>query len=369
VNTIDSSTQSKTVFDGNILLFYAFDVGDDIALKAIEERGLVPTHVVPLSSYFKNYHLPLSFYLTDTKEKQGSTTTPTSDCIISKIHHFGVLSFCYRIPFTSTLEELKSELLEIKEVFDKRSEVDAEWVFKRIKSKVVSPKFYNLKTFYFAIHVNPTADKMEPLEFKEKYGTKIASLLRLETKNLSDYQMDEILTSSIGYYGQDLVIIDSEAAFIYDHEYFEQMEFFESANVQQLELQYFDRLLDEELNQFYKQRQISIPLSVYIPFINRNIETPTSRLARLRVDISVITERLENSIKLVGDSYYSRIYSILTEKRSLKEWRDSISRKLKIAQDLYQVHQDRLDLIHEEFLELIIIILIATEIILSFMKR
>lgn len=365
-NSSEKTQEIKHIFDGNILLFYLFDVGDDIDLEMIKKQGFIQTHVTPLSSYFKNYHAPLSFYLDETQYTRLIDPDMNFDCVINKLHHFGVISLCYRIPFRSSLEDLKGQMISIKNQFDKKSLHDAEYVFKRIEIAIDTPRFYNLSRSYFAVQVNPHPDTIAPLTFKEQYGSKIASLLRLETQKLSDYQTDEILEATIGYYGQDLVIIDGEGSFIYDDEYFEQMEFFESANLQLLELQYFDRLLDEELNVFYRQPTFKIPLSAYIPLISGRIDSASSRLARLRVDISVITKRLETSITSVGDAYYSRIYAILNEKLAIKEWRDSIHGNLDIIQDLYRVHQDRLDAIHGELLEFIIILLIAIEVIIMF---
>jgi len=351
-------------FTGNILLFYAFDVGDDIDLEKIKQKGLVSTCVVPLSAYFKNYHIPLAFRM-DEEQTKSSSGPSNASCISSKIHHFGVLSFCYRIPFEDTFEDLKVKIIDIKKSFDERAEVDAKQTFKNIASAINKPRFYSLKNSYFAVQVYPLKGQHSPEEFKSMYGSKIASLLRLEVYNLSDYQKDEILASSIGYYGQDLIIVDSAASFIYDDEYFEPLEFFESANIQKLELQYFDRILDQKLNYFYAQHSYKLPLRAYIPLIGERVDLPVSRLAKLRVDISVVTERLENSIKLAGDAYYSKLYSMLVEKMSIQDWRDSINRKLAIISDLYQVYQDRLDTIHEELLTSVIIVLVALEAFLA----
>ncbi len=356
-------------FNGNILLFYAFDVGDAINLDMIKEKGLVSSCVVPLSTYFKNYHIPLAFRMTPDEIKPGSNNTTSASCISSKIHHFGVLSFCYRIPFEESFDDLKVQMIEIKKKFDERAEIDAKSTFKTILSAINQPRFYSLKNSYFTIQVYPLKGQHSPEEFKTTYGSKIASLLRLEVYNLSDYQRDEILASSIGYYGQDLIIVDSAASFIYDDEYFEPLEFFESANIQKLELQDFDRVLDQKLNHFYAQKAYKIPFSAYIPLVSQQIELPVSRLANLRVDISVITERLENSIKLAGDEYYSKLYSMLVEKMSIQEWRDSINRKLAIISDLYHVYQDRLDTIHGELLTVVIIILVALEAFLAICKH
>jgi hypothetical protein len=338
-------------------------VGDDIDHDLIAKKGLVTTYKIPQSVYFKDYHRPLAFRILEQAEDK---LIEREDAILNKIHHFGVVSFCYKIPFNDSFDMLKQKVIKIVAEYDKKSDVDAKAILKKIIPAVKKPHFYNLKNDYYAVHVNPIADKISPDEFKELYGSKIASLLRLETERLSDYQQDDILYSTTGYYGQDLIIIDSEAAFIYDDEYYEPMEFFESANIQQLELQYFDRLLDKKLNYFYQQEPHKIPLTAYIPLLGRRVEVPATRLARLRVDISVVTERIEHSIKMTGDAYFNQLYSMLVEKLSLHEWRESINRKLDIIGDLHNVHQNQLDTIHDEMLTVVIIVLIAIEIFVAF---
>lgn len=361
---IDSIGKTGIV-KGNILLFYAFDIGDDIDLDMIKSRGFVSICSVPLSVYFKNYHIPLSFRMTPDEKPNGILE---SSCISSKIYHFGVVSFCYRIPFEDTFEDLKVKLIDIKKRFDDHVEIDARNSYKKIFPAIKKPHFYNLKNEYFAIQVYPLKEKMLGDDFKEMYASKIAPLLRLEVYTLSDYQTDEILASSIGYYGEDLIIVDCSASFIYDDEYFEPLEFFESVTIQKLELQYFDKLLDKKLQYFYEQQSYKLPLKTYIPLIGPRMDLPVSQLAKLRVDISVVTERLEGSIKLAEDAYYSKLYSMLVEKMSLKSWRDSINRKLAIMHDLYSVFQDRLDTIHEEILTIVIIILISFEAFMAFMR-
>lgn len=349
---------------GNILLFYAFDVGDDIDLDLIHKKDLVPTYTVPQSPYFKDYHVPLAFRLL---EPENGSVIEREDAVLNKIHHFGVISLCYKVSFDDTFENLKKKFIEIQESYESIGEADARAVFKNIFSAIRKPHFYNLKNDYFAVHVNPIEGKLTADEFKEKYGGKIASLLRFETQVLSEYQQDDILESATGYYGEDFIVIDSEASFVYDDEYFEPMEFFELANVQQLELQYYDRVLDGKLAFFYQQEQYKIPAKSYIPLIGRRFELPITKLVRLRVDISVVTDRLDHSIKRTGDAYYSKLYSMLVHKLSLGEWRDSISRKLDIIQDLHSVHQAQLDTVHEEMLTMVIIILIAVEVIAVFL--
>lgn len=358
---VDPSSRSPEI-SGNLLLFYVFDVSNDIDLEKVKQQHLVKIADLQLSSFFKHYHVPLSFKMDEVYDVPGALDGKGFS-LSRKMYSFGVVSLCYRIPFEATFSELRSMLVDIKRMFDDLSKKEAYEIFECILPTVTDPHFYNLANSYSAIQVNPLEDEGVTAElFKERYGDEIASLLRFESQSLSDQQVKDILSSSTGYYGYDMIIVDSEAAFIYDNEYFEPLEFFESVSIQQLELQYFDQLLDRRLNYFYSQKSYKVPLLAYIPLISGRLELPVYSLAKLRVDISVITERLENSIKLTSDAYFTRFYIILVEKFLLKEWRDSINKKLDIIKDLYTVYQDRLDTLRSEILEVVIIILVAWEV-------
>ena len=360
------SNEKSKVFSGNILFFHAFDIGEDIDLAEIKRRSFLPIRPYVLSSYFKNYHIPLSFQIPG---EGYETASEDSDCISSKVHHFGVISFCYKVQFEATFDDLEKKLETLDEEYRLKSELDAKRVYEKILRTIRAPHFYHLKTSYVIIQVDPHEAKLAPEELISNYGETIAKLLRFEVKNLSSYQKEDILESRTGYYGEDIVIIDSQASFVYDAEYFETLEFFETANIQKLELQYFDRVLFDKLNYFYNQGSYQmIPLRAYIPLVGRWLDLPVSQLAKLRVDISVITERLENSISMAGEPFYSNLYAILVRRLSIPEWKDSINKKLDIIHDLYTVYQDHLDAVHEEVLTFVIIILIALEAFGTIMK-
>jgi hypothetical protein len=364
----EQNVSSTTKVKGNILFFYVFDVGEEIDLDKIKKKGLVPVKSVPLSPYFKNYHIPLFFELPEEPKKEEIPAIQGSSCITSKIHNFGVVSFCYKVPFEDSLDELKLKVIDVKKIFDHKSKVDAKITFEKILPTIKKSRFCNLESFYFAIQVDPLRGRISPDDFREDYGEQIATLLRLEMQVLSEYQRNEILAATTAYSGQDFLVVDSEASFIYDDEYFELIELFEFMTIQQLELQYFDRLLDEKLNFFYVEQAFKVPLRAYIPVLGERFNLPISVLAQLRADISVVTERVENSIKMAGDTYFTKVYYILREQLSVDDWRDSINRKLRIIQDIYTVYQDRLDIIHEEILTIVIIVLIAMEAILAFVR-
>ena len=74
---------------------------------------------------------------------------------------------------------------------------------------------------------------------------------------------------------------------------------------------------------------------------------------------------MTNALKLVGDQFLARVYSLASRRFHLAEWDTSISRKLQTIDGIYEKMTDRATSRRTEMLEWIIIILIAVEIGLS----
>ena len=77
-----------------------------------------------------------------------------------------------------------------------------------------------------------------------------------------------------------------------------------------LELQYFDRMLDQQLNVVYQREVRALPFKGIYAFYWFIAQRSIGSLNILKVDISVIIERLESSIKLAGEEYISELYAL-----------------------------------------------------------
>ncbi|MBP6869955.1 hypothetical protein KBC04_03675 [Candidatus Babeliales bacterium] len=348
------------VFSGHVYMFFAFDIGEDINFEALKQSKDCTILPVNLSKFFKNYHAPVAI--------EVPTDDKSTYCIDVKVHQFGAISMTYKIPVSNTFQDLKSELIRLDEEYQSRSINDALAVFKRIKPFTSKPNFFHLRTYYTIIQIecNP---EFNGSQIKEYFSHEIAALLRFETQRLSEHHRREILTSSVGYFKTDLIIIDTEAAFIYDPQYSELLDFFELGNIQQLELQYFDKLLDKQMTAIYEDKTRSMPILAYLPFVGPSYFDPVGDLTKLKVDISVITERLENSIKLVGETYFSEIYDQIVLNLDLKNWTDSIEKKFKIIKEVQYDYQNKIDTTREDILTTLIIILIIIELIVAIIKH
>ena len=349
-------TEMNQLFTGNLFIFHAYDVGDDISLEQIKDEQLLIRRPLHLSKYFKDYHTPLEV---DLPHPHTSSRVWSS-----KLHGFGVITLTYKIPFSQTLNELKEEINSVDNEYNEQSVVDAGSLYNKIKTAIKTPKFFHLRTTYFLIQVDPIAG-IDTEKLKEEFGGMIATILRFEIDALSEYQKNEILESSVGYYRGNLIVIDTGAAFIYEDDYEEILDLFEFANLQHLELQYFDRILAHQLNTVYERGIQKVPLQSFLPFMNTLANDPIAALGKLKVDISVITERLENSIKLAGEQYYSDIYALLIEKLDIRNWQASINRKLNIIIDLRSVYEKKVDNVREDLLSVLIIVLIFIEMIVG----
>jgi hypothetical protein len=344
-------------FSGNIFIFHAFDIGDDINLNKIVATRAIGTVPLQLPKYFKNYHTPLAIEL---PHPHGSSKN-----IGCTLYNFGAVSLTYKIPFTDTLENVRKSFDTIYDQYQEQSVIDVKSIFKKIQPCISKPHFFQTRSSYIVLQVDPIPDKITVQKIRQHLGGVITSVLRFETEALSEDQRNEILEGSIGYLRGDLIIIDTEAAVVYDQEYEEILDFFAFTNIQLLELRYFDRLLDQRLNKIYEGEGRKPRLRAYLPLFGTTPHDPVEELGKLKVDISVITERLESSIKVSGEPYFSELYELLVNKLDLLNWRNGIDRKLTIIHDIQSTYQHKIDVIREDMLSVLIVILIFIEAVVG----
>ncbi len=354
------SIKNSALFTGNIFIFSAFDVGDDVNLDAIAALQTIKTVPFSLPKNFKNYHTPLAIEI------------PTADiqykkAISCKIHNFGAISLIYKVPFVSTLHDLSKTLQKVVTEHLEQSSSDVKMLFNQIDRHITKPKFFDTRSSYTVIQVDPQPEHISVAQLQETYGSTIASMLRFETETLSEEQKNDILDSAIGYFRGDLIIVDTDATFAYESDFLEVQDFFEFANIQQLELRFFDRFLDAQLNKIYEEGTQKLPLKSYLPFIGI-AKDPVADLGKIKVDISVICERLEGSIKIGGDPYFAELYGLLVQKLDLKNWQQGIDRKLRIIHDIRVVYQHKTDAVREDLLSILVILLIFIELVIGILN-
>ena len=88
-------------------------------------------------------------------------------------------------------------------------------------------------------------------------------------------------------------------------------------------------------------------------------------LMEIHADVSEITEKVNNLIKVTEDVYYARVYATALKVLRSPLWSDSVNRKILVIHENYSMLSDEVRIQHSNFLEWIIIILITLEFVLA----
>lgn len=193
-----------------------------------------------------------------------------------------------------------------------------------------------------------------------------APLLLAENNPVSSQLRDETLRHYLSYGPDDFTIITWDSALVYDASGDSEIpDLLEFAIVELLELRYYDRLLDIEMEKIYKEIEKAGQarfgrLGQYRRLMNRLME--------LVLDITEITERIQNSLKVTGDVFYARIYGTALTAFRTRSWMESVQRKVALVQQNYAMLSSEIVNQRGLMLEMAIVLLITLEIILGLMR-
>jgi len=172
----------------------------------------------------------------------------------------------------------------------------------------------------------------------------------------------EVLGYSFSYSHEDLTVINWDNALVIEPSgSMDIPDLLEFACAQLLELRVYDDMLDRELAPIYEQ--ISRRGSPSIWKI-KQYERLAARVMRTVIDLTDITEKIDNSLKVTNDVFYARIYSSALSLFRVQQWEASTKRKIEIASRVYDMMYREIATKRTELLEVIIVLLIAIEILL-----
>jgi len=189
-------------------------------------------------------------------------------------------------------------------------------------------------------------------------------LLLAETEPVSPEVRLETLRNSFSYGLEDLTIITWDSALVYDSTGSADIpDLLEFANSQLLELRYYDSLLSGEMEKMYDAIEEAEKLTSFRRL--KHYRRIMSQLMELIVDITEITERIDNSLKVTEDVFYARVYGAALSILRTKAWEESINRKISIINQSYTMLSNRNVNQRSELLELAIVLLILLEVFLG----
>jgi hypothetical protein len=219
---------------------------------------------------------------------------------------------------------------------------------------------------FFAFEVDAFTETVEASALLTTHAAALAQLVLCEERPLTASEAAEALRVNFAYFDDDLTVVQWDTAFVYDRRESAQatLDILEFANTQLVELRTYDKRLDEELDTIYALD----PKRPTRRFGRQGAQEAADRLRYLIVDIAELTDRSSNALKITGDAYYARLYRGASTRLGLKDWQKQIDAKIASVNEMYRFFTDQAQAARSNFLEVIVIALIAIEIVLGLLS-
>lgn len=358
---------------GTLIVYRLFDVASEIDLLAVERMAREGTKRLRISKqpYMKALEFanpPVSFDLPPFQKNIFGHDQNVG--VVARAYDFGVVTvaFYITIPGGTAFEALEEALcsLDADVAIDERARQYIDQIMDLLASAIKTPDVKeDFVEDYTVIYVESLGDGMKVGEFTGSYD--ITRLLHYERRELSAFIKAETMKHAFSYYPDEMIVLHVDNAFILDPVVSTDLpDLLEFANAQILELRYYDGLLDRELEKIYSELPGRRTFSV---FRVREYERLARKLMRTVTDVTEVTEKVHNALKVTEDIYYAKIYRDAMALLGSGEWERSINGKLRFISDTYGRIHDDIVVQRGYVVEVGIFILIAVDIVLVLLSQ
>lgn len=360
---------------GSILIYRVFDIAEEIHLPVVEEvlsrekasSRLKLTRSVRHAVVIRN--APVRMSLGEVEFTLGPY--PLKAEVTATLWDYGVISVVFQVPITPgtswnellklsayiTGDALGSEAIE-QLARDKSREIAA-LIFPAL-IKAHEWDVYEDYTVYFF-------EKLSGIQSARELATKAdlpALILGEPDEPLSSNSRDPILESLFQYSTTDMAIIDWNAAIVIEPSGQRDVpDVLEFALTHLMEVRYYDDLLDRRLNELYQAIEVKKTNLLGSRFLQLSHEANTRF-----IEFSEFIERVDNSLKVVGDFYLATIFRAVTRRFRLPDWEQSITRKMNLLARVSELLQGEVNVQKSTWLEIIVILLITFEVVSTIIK-
>ncbi len=350
--------------------FYAsflFDVSDTIDLTKLGSIAGESAQPAPLRFRAAPSAEHIQFAVPPLAAKLPSVTIGDATAEArAKVYDYGVVSIRFAFPYSGSWSGFIDLVIALRtdEHLGGEARRLLDEILRDCAPALVEPHD-TLVEDYFTSAVERLAAPIDAATLLDQNGTAVLGLMLAEHQPLSPEEQAETLRLRFSYLPDDLVVVQWDAAFIYDSRENAQviLDLLEFANSQLVEFRTYDARLDAELDAIYSTDLP--PRRKWRPLRRFEADERAEALGYLLVDIRELADRASNALKIVGDAYYARIYRAIASRLGLDVWQRQIESKLDSVGEVYRYLIDRAQTARSEFLELIVIVLIAIEIVVG----
>ncbi|HZQ22959.1 MAG TPA: hypothetical protein VFA89_09180 [Terriglobales bacterium] len=356
---------SQETLHGSVLVLIQFDVCEEIRLDTLRDIfGAQRVHAPKLKHPAPNY----------VRYQRPPVVEPIEPLVLEsgerldgqiKYYDYGVLSVVFELPFSGDWDTLVR--LSSRWVWDTDFAALAAKIVRskleRAKPALTKPYPEWLNEDYFIFHVREIAGSPSATDLLASQGQRIAQIVRGETAQLSDGERQEVVQSRISYYPNDLAVIGWNGAFLYDSALGAEtaIQLLEYANSQLLEFRHYDDLLTRQLESVYAFLDHGGGV-----LARWKTARAASKLHTVMLEITELTERVDNAVKFLSDMFSARLYRLAASKVGVPDYKDLVKEKLRTAEELYRFMVDQFHQSRAFILELMVVIILIIDLIYLF---
>lgn len=364
-----------TVERGRLLCYRIFDVADEIDLDRAERMLLAGSQGTRRVRPTREGSQALSFTSPPLAVALGTRAVTVAARgglvdmeLTARLYDSGAATAIFELPLApgTELPELLPLCDEIYESAELeavgRREIDA--LVSRLGGPVQRQHGWAGVETYTVIFLEELRGRPRAAEVLASPGLGKLLLGETSTSRLADEERVDVLKQAYSYFEDDLVVIDWNSALVVEPSGSRDVpDILEFATAQLLEMRYYDELLDAELRRIYDEVELA-GRKWWSLFWSPYGELARKVLGRL-MELTEFTERVENSLKVVGDFYLARVYRAAVRRFRLSAWQTSVYRKQSLVAQVYELLSGEIDTRRNTLLELAIVLLIVLEIAMA----
>jgi hypothetical protein len=362
------------LLSGSIRIFVFFDVGEAADLEKL--RSLVDPRGGPTKPDFAR-RTPeyVRFENPPIAEPSEPLTLRSGETVLCsmKYYEYAIVEVQLEVPFEGTWDALMAQTARWMDAPDIEPECRALVArhLQRTSSAISKPRDEWLQENYLVVDLhqlkNEDGSSVTAEQILSSYGEKIGQLLRGEDAPLSRPTNDRLLQGSLSYYATDLLVVGFNAALVYDRpeESARAIQILEYARMQLLEFRYYDNFMNRVLADVYN----NLDRKAHILLSRWTLPREANRLNTIRLDVMELTERIDNAVKFVSDSFYALVYRTAATRAGVPEYRDLVEQKLDTARELYDFMMAQFNETRLFLLEAAITILCLLDVLLLLRGR
>jgi hypothetical protein len=351
---------------GRVLLQRFFDFADEIDLKAAER--LLQHHAKPSQSRSRSIRLlrvprpPLEIAL----PSRSCGLSDTAEARLTfHLYDVGVIAVTFEVPMISpsspaALIELSARVEADTDAITLAGRGVAEEILATIRTACTVPGLSPIHEDYTIFAVDGTEPALTAQALAKEID--VARVLLGELQPISNEERDYVNEESFSYDPGNLVVVSWNSALTFGEAADPRVaDLLEVANMQLLELRVYEDMVERYLDRLYDE----IDRGEVAWFRSAKYQRLSREIMKLLADVTEITERADNSLQWLGDTWYARVHRGAVRAFGLRRWEHQLEHKLELLRQLNEHIVAQLTTGQSLRLEVAIVLLIVLEIVLA----